>query len=283
MVPTGDTHRRGGCATLHAMAVLRVLAWLLVIALVAGALWVVLAGRGPVSLGGDRIPRAAYDAYREASALASSTADRCAVDWSVLAGIGRVESDHGRVDGPRRLLLDSTVVPPIRGPLLDGTDGRAAIPDTDGGVLDGNAAWDRAMGPLQFIPATWAELGRDGNGDGRADPDNLRDAALTAAAHLCLREPGDYSNRDELRRALVAYNPSGRYADDVIAWSDRYAATAADDLLETAAPRATGTAPAQASLISTVSIRSPGSRSPGSRSRIERTTSIPSVTRPKTL
>ena len=78
------------------------------------------------------------------------------------------------------------------------------------------------MGPLQFIPDTWRELGRDGNGDGVADPDNLYDAALTAAAHLCLREPGTYTDRAALRAALVRYNASGAYADAVLEWVDRY-------------------------------------------------------------
>ncbi|MEO5985918.1 MAG: lytic transglycosylase domain-containing protein, partial [Candidatus Limnocylindria bacterium] len=101
--------------------------------------------------------------------------------------------------------------------------------------LDGDSEWDRAMGPLQFIPTTWRELGRDGNGDGSADPDNLYDAALTAVAHLCLREPGDYASRSELRRALIAYNASGQYADDVLRWVDRYRTEAIDDILETPA------------------------------------------------
>jgi membrane-bound lytic murein transglycosylase B len=88
------------------------------------------------------------------------------------------------------------------------------------------------MGPLQFIPTTWRELGRDGNADGAADPDNLYDAALTAVAHLCLREPGDYADRGQLRRSLIAYNASGEYADDVLAWIDRYQSSPLEDILD---------------------------------------------------
>ena len=88
------------------------------------------------------------------------------------------------------------------------------------------------MGPLQFIPTTWRELGRDGNDDGSTDPDNLYDSALTAVAHLCLREPGNYADRAELRRALIAYNASGRYADDVMGWIERYRAATLDEILE---------------------------------------------------
>ena len=163
---------------------------------------------------------------------APSVTNSCAVDWTVLAGIAQVESRHGRIDGDHDVAADGDVVPPIRGRALDGTRGTQTIVDTDGGELDGDADFDRAMGPLQFIPTTWSELGRDGNDDGAADPDNLYDASLTAVAHLCLREPGDYSDRGQLRRALIAYNASGRYADDVLDWIDRYQGSPLDQVLE---------------------------------------------------
>jgi membrane-bound lytic murein transglycosylase B len=185
-----------------------------------------------VPLLGGRIPPVAYDAYRTAAAAAPSVRESCAVDWAVLAGIAQVESRHGRIDDEHEVDADGDVVPPIRGRPLDGSRGTQTIVDTDGGDLDGDAEWDRAMGPLQFIPTTWSELGRDGNGDGSADPDNLYDAALTAVAHLCLREPGDYADRGQLRRALIAYNASGEYADDVLAWIDRYRGSPLEEILE---------------------------------------------------
>ena len=202
-----------------------------IVALVAMATLASACGLSNADLMGTRIPEVAYDAYRSAAAQAPDIAAGCHVDWQILAGIGRVESNHGRVDGPRALDVSGDVAPPIRGPALDGEGGRQAIPDTDGGKLDGDATWDRAMGPLQFIPDTWRELGRDGNSDGVADPDNLYDAALTAAAHLCLREPGNYSDRGALRAALVRYNASGTYADAVLEWVDRYRSTSLDTLI----------------------------------------------------
>lgn len=185
-----------------------------------------------VSLIGGRIPVVAYEAYRSAEEAAATVTESCRVDWAIVAGIAQVESRHGRLDDSHELDPDGNVDPPIRGRQLDGTRGTQTIADTDDGVLDGDADWDRAMGPLQFIPTTWRELGRDGNGDGAEDPDNLYDAALTAVAHLCLREPGDYRSHSQLRRALIAYNASGRYADDVLRWIDRYRSEPLDATLE---------------------------------------------------
>ena len=178
------------------------------------------------------IPHVAYQAYVSASAQAPTVANGCAVDWTIIAGLGRVESRHGLLDGGHDISIAGTVTPVIRGPQLDGTGGTRPIADTDGGAFDGDPIWDRAMGPLQFIPTTWRELARDGNGDGVAEPDNLYDAALTAVAHLCLRQPGDYSDRAQLRRALLGYNTSGRYADQVLAWIDRYRAAEVEQVVD---------------------------------------------------
>ena len=78
------------------------------------------------------------------------------------------------------------VLPPVRGPRLDGSivDTRA-VQDTDGGRLDGDALYDRAMGPFEFIPETWKRYGVDANGDGVASPDNIDDASLAAGRYLC--------------------------------------------------------------------------------------------------
>ena len=223
MAPAGraSASRRIGSTTLAAALLVGV-----------GAVAAFALGRAELPPFGGRIPLVAHDAYRAASAAASEITASCSVHWTVLAGIGQVESRHGRIDADHQLAGDGDVEPPIRGGPLDGSRGTQTIVDTDGGELDGDATWDRAMGPLQFIPTTWQELGRDGNGDGIADPDNLYDASLTAAAHLCLREPGDYSDRGQLRRALIAYNASGRYADDVLGWIDRYQAGPMEEILE---------------------------------------------------
>ncbi|MEO5985645.1 MAG: murein transglycosylase, partial [Candidatus Limnocylindria bacterium] len=141
-----------------------------------GAIAAYSLGRADLGLPfGGRIPLVAYDAYRSAEDAAPTVTGSCAVDWPIVAGIAQVESRHGRLDD-HHLDADGNVERPIRGRQLDGTRGTQTIVDTDEGALDGDSEWDRAMGPLQFIPTTWRELGRDGNGDGSADPDNLYDA-----------------------------------------------------------------------------------------------------------
>ncbi|HEU4896358.1 MAG TPA: hypothetical protein VFX88_02160, partial [Actinomycetota bacterium] len=128
--------------------------------------------------GGQAIPALALRAYREAAAWAAGFDPGCRLSWTVLAGIGRIESNHGMFGGAAtRFSAAGAVSPRITGPPLNG-NGVASIPDSDGGRWDGDSTWDRAVGPMQFIPTTWRSLGRDGNGDRVADPNNLFDAAV---------------------------------------------------------------------------------------------------------
>lgn len=212
------------------------LAVLLLVAALAG---LAIVGRPePLVVAEGRMPAVAYAAYLAASSAAPTVAEGCAVDWTVLAGIAQVESDHGRTGGEHGVTANGDVVPPIRGVPLTGEDGTEAHPDTDGGALDGDPTWDRAVGPLQFIPARWGELGRDGNGDGAANPDNMYDAALTAVAHLCVLSPGDYSDATQLRDALLTYNPSRRYAEEVMGWIEVYGSEPIAEFVESAPPDA---------------------------------------------
>ena len=172
--------------------------------------------------GGATIPALTLRAYREAAAWAAGYDAGCRLPWTVLAGIGRIESNHGLFGGPAtRFSPSGTVSPRITGPPLDG-NGVASIPDSDGGRWDGDTTWDRAVGPMQFLPGTWRSLGRDGNGDGVADPGNLFDAAVSAAAYLCLSGGGDLTDPARLRRAVYAYNHSWPYVDAVLGWARLY-------------------------------------------------------------
>ncbi|MGH9164551.1 MAG: lytic murein transglycosylase [Acidimicrobiales bacterium] len=150
-------------------------------------------------------------------AYVASAATCPGLRWTVLAAIAKVESDHGRHGGA---VLDPTgdVVPPIIGVALDGTGGSATVADTDGGRLDGDATWDRAVGPLQLLPASWARWGRDASGDGRADPDNAFDAIAAAAAYLC----GTGGRVDDAAAAVRSYNHSDAYVAQVLAVAASY-------------------------------------------------------------
>ena len=177
--------------------------------------WVVPPG-GPV------IPALALRAYHEAAAWAAGFDPDCRLPWTVLAGIGRIESNHGLFGGAAtRFSAAGTVSPRVTGPPLDG-NGVASIPDSDGGRWDGDTTWDRAVGPMQFIPTTWRSLGRDGNGDRVADPNNLFDAAVSAAGYLCLGGGGDLSDPARLRQAVYGYNHSWAYVDAVLGWARLY-------------------------------------------------------------
>jgi cell wall-associated NlpC family hydrolase len=68
--------------------------------------------------------------------------------------------------------------------VLRGLRGAKAA-DTDQGTIDGDSGVDRAVGPLQIMPATWTASAVDGDGDGATDPDDLFDAATTTATLLC--------------------------------------------------------------------------------------------------
>ncbi len=161
------------------------------------------------------------EAYLSAERQVAATHPDCRIHWQALAGIGRVESNHGRFKGGS-VAADGRVTAVILGPVLDGeAENIAEVVDTDGGALDGNSEFDRAVGPMQFIPQTWQSVGADGNGDGVVDVHNLYDAALSAARYLCNRR-SSLDERGPLRRALLSYNQSGVYADTVLSWADDY-------------------------------------------------------------
>lgn len=160
------------------------------------------------------IPLVALEAYGNAAEIQRQQHPECGLAWTTLAGIAGVESKHGTHHGTR-LAADGDTSPPIRGVSLDGTRGNMRIHDTDGGALDGDSTHDRAMGPFQFIPETWTRYGVDANGDGKADPDNIDDAALSAARYLCVSSGGDMTTPNGWEKAVKVYNNSMAYVLDV--------------------------------------------------------------------
>ncbi|MCB5169035.1 lytic transglycosylase domain-containing protein [Streptomyces bambusae] len=167
--------------------------------------------------GSTGIPGTALDAYQRAASSVAAALPGCHLPWELLAGIGRVESVHASGYG---LKADGSTEKPIRGPRLDGKQ-FAKILDTDKGAWDGDTEYDRAIGPLQFIPSTWAQWGADGNGDSQRNPNNIYDAALGAGLYLCAGDR-DLSQAADLDKAVLSYNRSREYVNTVLGWMRQY-------------------------------------------------------------
>jgi hypothetical protein len=165
----------------------------------ATGLLALLLGGAAIAVGGDAgggaqatAAPAAISAFARADIpppylrLYLAAAARYGVDWAVLAGIGRVECDHGRDPSPSCT--------------REGAENSAG-----------------AGGPMQFLASTWAAYGTDGDGDGRVDRWSPADAIFSAARYLrSAGAPGDY------RRAIYAYNHAWWYVAEVQAWAARY-------------------------------------------------------------
>ena len=192
---------------------------------------------------GTDLPLVALNAYVRASRSLAVEDPGCGIHWSQLAGIGRIESLHGYF-GDSTLDINGQTTDPIRGLALDGrvlsgggsnvpdATGRtqttstvsrlALIRDTDNGVLDGDTEFDRAVGPMQFIPTTWRLYDdSDGNGDATVDPQNVYDATLAAARYLC-DAPGSMLTAEGEQRAYFAYNHDFAYSRNVTVAGRRY-------------------------------------------------------------
>jgi membrane-bound lytic murein transglycosylase B len=172
--------------------------------------------------GSTDIPARALRAYANADVAMHAIQPGCHVAWTMLAGIGRVESKHGRYGGASIDAGGRETIPVIGVP-LDGAPGFQAVPDTDRGELDGDPRWDHAVGPMQFLPGTWQRWGvrasRDGN---RPDPQNIDDASLTAARYLCAGGR-DLATPRGWWDAVLSYNNSVDYGQQVFSAADAYA------------------------------------------------------------
>ena len=133
----------------------------------------------PSALAVSEIPPAYLRLYEQA-------AQRYGLSWAVLAGIGKVECDHGRDPDPSC---------------------------TQEGVVNSAGAG----GPMQFLASTWARYGVDGDGDGRIDRWSPADAIFSAANYL--RAAGA---PHDSRAAIFAYNHATWYVSEVEGWADRY-------------------------------------------------------------
>ncbi|WP_144121674.1 lytic transglycosylase domain-containing protein [Catellatospora sichuanensis] len=166
------------------------------------------------------VPVTALEAYAYAEWVVTQTRPSCKLRWTTLAAIGKIESDHGRTKGAK-LGEDAKALPPIVGIALDGTKNTKKINDTDAGTLDFDKKWDHAVGPMQFIPATWVTYGVDGDNDQLVDPHDLDDSALTAAYYLCA--PGkDLTVVANWKSVVLSYNNVGVYLQKVYDTAQAY-------------------------------------------------------------
>ncbi len=168
------------------------------------------------------VPVEARAAYERAAAVLSDARAGCRIDWTVLAGVGLVESDHGRTDD-RVLDAEGATTPALYGEKLNGKKGAAKVRDTDAGRLDDQRTWDRTVGPLNFLPSKWLVVGVDADDDGRRDPQDIDDAALAAGVFLCSADR-DLSATKALRAVLADFNPAEGYAGQVLTAAASYAA-----------------------------------------------------------
>ncbi|WP_294179712.1 lytic transglycosylase domain-containing protein [uncultured Schumannella sp.] len=166
------------------------------------------------------IPERQLAAYAGVTLWKNQTMPECVFSWPTIAAIAAVESDHGR-HGGSSVADDGQVSPPIIGIALEGGD-TDLIPDSDGGELDGDTEFDRAVGPFQLIPQTWRNWHVDANGDGVEDPQNIDDAAMAAVNYLC-RASAPQDTEAGWRAAITAYNSAPSYIDAVARAAASYA------------------------------------------------------------
>ena len=166
------------------------------------------------------IPSAALAAYQRAETVINAADKTCNLTWQLIAAIGRVESNHGRTNGST-LDDQGLATPGIYGIALNGSNNTAEIFDTDAGQYDNDATYDRAVGPMQFIPSTWSVVGVDADGDGVRNPQDVDDAALGTAVYLCSGSD-DLGTDDGQRSAVYRYNNSQSYVDLVLSIMEAY-------------------------------------------------------------
>ncbi len=166
------------------------------------------------------IPAPALAAYQRGAQIIDAADKSCNIPWELIAAIGRVESDHGRYGG-NTLSKEGVSKPGIYGISLNGKNGTQAINDTDGGQLDNDTVYDRAVGPMQFIPSTWQVVKVDADGDSKRNPQDMDDAALATAVYLCSGKD-NLSNRKGQEAAVFRYNHSQDYVNLVLRIMEAY-------------------------------------------------------------
>ncbi len=166
------------------------------------------------------IPSPALSAYQRSAQIIDAADKSCNIPWELVAAIGRVESDHGRYGG-NTLTENGVSKPGIYGIELNGKNGTQAVHDTDGGQLDHDPVYDRAVGAMQFIPSTWQVVKVDADGDGNRNPQDIDDASLATAVYLCSGSD-NLGSRKGQEAAVYRYNHSQSYVNLVLRIMEAY-------------------------------------------------------------
>ncbi len=175
---------------------------------------------------GTDIPQIVLQAYQHAADVTAMINPSCHLSWQDVAALGRIESGHAQ-HGSTRIAANGDTYPPILGPPLDGTSGNAALPLPPISYYDGPGPWEEAVGPMQFLPTSWASVAMSGGTDTTPDPNNVFDAALGAANYLC-RAVGPGGRLDTaagLQTAYFSYNHSASYVAEAMSNVNYYGAT----------------------------------------------------------
>jgi cell wall-associated NlpC family hydrolase len=163
---------------------------LIIILLVAASLPTSAQADGDAGLGGAPTALALQDIPADYLAWYMAAAQTCpGLPWSVIAGIGKVESNHGR-----------STLPGVR----SGANGAGA------------------EGPMQFLPATFAAYAVNADPGSLLTPYNPADAIYTAAKMLCA-DGARGGTQAGIQQAIFDYNHAAWYVDEVLAWAAQYA------------------------------------------------------------
>ena len=217
--------------------------------------------------------------------------DRCpGLDWTLLAAVGGVESHHGASGGAAVDPITGEARPWIFGPPLNGTPGTAAMPIGPwAGWWGLTGPWQHAVGPMQFLPATFTAHAVDADHDGTTNPHDIDDAAATAAAYICTAAGPAVDGLDEIARI---YNPgdaagyAARLTAELARIHDANAAAGSPPACAPSPARSPsptpGTHPAPAAASTKASTSSPPKERPSSQSSPGRssTTTTPSAASP---
>ena len=137
--------------------------------------------------------------------------------WQLVAGIGAIESGHGTTNHAATDPSTGRVEPPIFGPPLDGSHGTQHLAIGQWvGWFGLQGPWQQAVGPMQFLPATFEEWAVDDDGDGIADPHDIDDAVATTANFLCQGHQGVIADE---RTAVLRYNHDDAYVARVTSYA----------------------------------------------------------------